>query len=44
MTEGDVLARPPSPAPAPFGRGTLARKLLLRVVGLVAAAALLLGC
>ena len=31
------------PAPAPFGRGTLGRKLLLRVVALVAAAAVLLG-
>ena len=29
--------------PAPFGRGTLGRKLLLRVVALVAAAAVLLG-
>jgi len=31
------------PAPAPFGRGTLGRKLLIRVVALVAAAAVLLG-
>ncbi len=39
-------APPPTAAPAPaspFARGTLARKLLLRVVALVAAAALLLG-
>jgi two-component system, OmpR family, sensor kinase len=34
----------PSPAgPAPFRRGTLARRLLVRVVALVAAAAVLLG-
>src|SRR3712207_4620173 len=33
----------PASAPAPFGRGTLARQMLVRVVALVAAAALLLG-
>jgi two-component system, OmpR family, sensor kinase len=33
----------PAKPPAPFGRGTLGRQLLLRVVALVAAAALLLG-
>jgi two-component system OmpR family sensor kinase len=33
----------PASAPTPFGRGTLGRQLLVRVVALVAAAALLLG-
>ena len=35
--------RVPSGEPAPLGRGTLGRKLLIRVVALVAAAAILLG-
>src|ERR671916_2570428 len=33
----------PAKPPAPFGRGTLGRQLLVRVVALVAAAAVLLG-
>ena len=38
-----VPTRVPSAEPAPLGRGTLGRKLLIRVVALVAAAAILLG-
>ena len=38
-----VPTRLPSAEPAPLGRGTLGRKLMIRVVALVAAAAILLG-
>ena len=38
-----MSAEPFAAAPSPFGRGTLARRLLVRVVALVAAAALLLS-
>ncbi len=41
-TEGSTLSGPAA-GPAPFGRGTLGRKLLVRVLALVAAAAVLLS-